>query len=217
MKERDGITYYEGVPTDLHPEGLRGKGPAVEMARGGLEAVYTTIGTVLDTEKALKGQPDAGPKLFDAAYPALERAVQHAGKAIDTIDGTIKATEAEVAAKLAFKGKPVLGQEIRGHFAKQKAPFTALLGLARAGDIQAAQAVLDGPAYLAGLTPDQAAELRNAIAIIAAPAAVAALDDARKARARVAHGLEYLTTFAMKKKASWVNSTADLEKLRNMK
>jgi hypothetical protein len=153
------------LPTslDLHEEAVRGNqlskdakllGDArapLKAARELREQVNQLIPTnVSRAELARAATSRLGDvaKLFDKVVPALEAHRTNVEKEIG---------------RILTPGTPdALAAEVRAHLKASKEPFAEALKLVEGGDLRSVQAVMAGPGFLSGMTPEQAGLVRDA-------------------------------------------------------
>ncbi|PPD29008.1 MAG: hypothetical protein CTY20_07830 [Hyphomicrobium sp.] len=217
---RDGVTIQEGIPTDLHPEGLLGDSEPVHAGKHALDAVYTTVGTILKTERdmglAERPNPILQAEIARLGMPHLEKTAATVGTTIDSVERTKQLAEAAISSALKAKDAAIAA-EVRTYLrSKEKGVVTELLTAARNGDVELVAAALSAPHYLSGLTAEQASELRNIAALTFAPGHSAMLDDCNRVLERLNRAQEYLVDWSRKAKSRWLDSSAATKALQEL-
>lgn len=153
-----GVALRLDITPSEHPSMIQGDGPGAHTAKAAMGGMYLAHGAIIDLGKAVKDKTQIG----QAAIPHCEAAISKAGAAQEMLTAQIVTLGKEIAT--AIKGNPTpAASEIRAYWAKQKTPI-GKLGMmfhdaSKHPDTVAA--ILGGPAYLSGLTPDNMAMLRD--------------------------------------------------------
>lgn len=180
---QDDVIVRLDIPPDHHPAVIKGDGPGAELGRGALTSLYDAYGRINDTAAKV----DDKARLAAAAQPFAERAIQQAARAAATMRQQVEHLDKEIAGVLRAPVEPHLAGQVRSHWAQQ-AGAKALKGLREAieaGDRETVSAVLHGPSYLSGLSPENQALLRRMAAEKFAPEQVARRAETADALARV--------------------------------
>lgn len=177
----DMLKIRSDLPASLHPERCKGQGPAANATRHALRLCYEVQGKIVDLRNA-----KADPKLVLAgAIPAVEKATTRADNAIKSVGQQIEHLGKEINLSLQA-GKVSDPAEIRNYWLAQGEGTFIKIGalFQKANDnLQTIAAVLGGPAYLSGITPQNQAALKDVAAKTLVPEKVAAREEAKNALA----------------------------------
>ena len=139
--------------------GFEEHGTAVAPAVDALHAMHAALASVIDARNKSSKDPTLGSeaagvlKVADYADRVMTTASQKADAAYKSLQSQIKSTQAELNQAVAVGTQSTLATEIRAHCKAHKSPTQFVAELIAAGDTQGVNAILGGPSYLSGLTP----------------------------------------------------------------
>ena len=192
------------ISPSCHPDTLRGDDPGTVCGRNALEQLYKSIGQINDTAVKIT---DKG-RLATAAQPFAERALNVAGRSLETLRSQIKKLDLEIGEMLVVPVDHSLQTEIRGHYKTAKSVLVDVKKAIDDGDIVSVSTVLRAPYFLSGLTSKNHALLRVMAAAKFAPAQVAHRDAAVTALAKVEASVEWYTDTVATKIRGWADLDA---------
>ena len=194
------------ISPSSHPDLIQGTSPGAVVGRGALESMYTAFGKINDTAEKVRDKP----RLAAAVQPFAERAISHAGRAIDTLTAQVKSLSKQITEKITPGVEPSMGVSIRDYWAQHDGP-KALMGIKAAidaNDITTVSALFRAPAYLSGLTEKNYTVLRDVAAQHFAGEQVIHLAEARAALGNVETALSDFTEKVGAHLASWKDDDA---------
>ncbi len=153
-----------GVPIRLditpseHPSIIQGSGPGATAAKAAMGKMYESHGALIDLGKSVKDKT----QIPGAATGPMEKAVSTAGEAQELLTSQIVTLAGEIATEI--KGNPTpAAAEIRAYWNGKGSKRILELGqiFTEGKDRDTMAAILSGPAYLSGLTPDNMLMLRD--------------------------------------------------------
>lgn len=201
-----GVVVRLDVPLDHHPAAVTGESSGAQIGRRALEGIYSCVGRVNDT--ALRVSDKA--RLAQAAQPVCEGAVKSAGAAIDRLRARIDGLDSEVAQILKAPVEPHQAGQIRDYWRGQTGA-KGLGGIRKAieeGDGVTVSAVLNAPAYLSGLTPENQALLRTMAAEVFAPQQTLERTESAQALQRVEKAVGWFVDTMTEKLRTWRDEDA---------
>lgn len=107
-----GVVVRLDIPPDHHPAVIKGDSPGAQLGREALTGIYDANGKINDTAAQVR---DKG-RLASAALPFAERAVQQAGRAINTLQQQAQHLDREIAQMLTHQPSSPQATEVRGYW-----------------------------------------------------------------------------------------------------
>lgn len=214
-RERRART-VEPPPPDFDPRAVKGDGISAEAARHALGNLHSTWSIIVDAAAS----DESLPALAKVAQGALTQGLSSVDRSLEAIERDAKAQEARIGAATQAAISPNIATEIRAEIAKmaraRPSQMDQIVSLVR-DDARVASAALSAPAFLSGLTQEQFALVQTTAGASHAPDAVAALDVALKARAKLTAARDRSLTTLGPKLALWQNpESTRLGKLREI-
>lgn len=148
------------IPATCHPATIRGKSEAQDHARAALTTLYEVYGTINDTAAKVKDKA----RLATAAKPVAERALTRVDKTIGDIVKSREKIARQIDEALSSKSRDSINTQVRDHFRRLEGKGAAVKAINEriaAGDLVTVTAVLQGPAYLSGLTDKEYKTVRD--------------------------------------------------------